>query len=316
MVRNRLIVDTDGGVDDAQALVMLIGNGVVPFAVTTVFGNVGLDEATRNTLAVLATLGVDCPVYEGCHQPLIQPVIDAKNVHGEDGLGGAARPVEIAKASDGHAVDFLRRVLTEAAASGERIDIIMIGPLTNMAMALRLSPDIVHGIGRLVIMGGTLLGRGNVTPAAEFNIYADPEAASIVFSAEIQTVLVPWESCIAHFMTGQETDAAFARAGPSAAREFSSSLCSHLRANARDRGRGDILMFIDPLAAAIIVDPEIVTASIKGSIDTALSAGITRGMTIIDPSGRLGTPENTIVERVDGERLAALYAASVAYVPT
>jgi purine nucleosidase/non-specific riboncleoside hydrolase len=187
-MRNRLILDTDGGVDDAQALILLAGNGVVPHAITTVFGNVGLDAATRNILDILATLGLEVPVYKGTGLPLIQPIIDATYVHGEDGLGGAPRPVSAGLPENLHAVDFLRSAFRQAAADGEKIDLLMIGPLTNLALALRLDPDIVAGIGRLVIMGGTLHGRGNVTPAAEFNVFADPEAAAIVFGTKLDKI--------------------------------------------------------------------------------------------------------------------------------
>ena len=108
MARNLLIFDTDGGVDDAQALVMLIANGVVPDAITTVFGNVGLDLATNNMLATLATLGVGVPLHKGADRPLAQPIIDAKYVHGEDGLGGAPRPARISVPASSDAIGFLR----------------------------------------------------------------------------------------------------------------------------------------------------------------------------------------------------------------
>src|SRR5580704_18794938 len=180
MASNRLILDTDGGVDDAQAL-LLIAAGRAPDVITTVFGNVSLDTATRNVLATLAVAGAAIPVHTGAAQPLAQEWVHAHHVHGEDGLGGAPRPARTADIAGSDAVGFLAATLLAAAATADPVDLLMIGPLTNLALALQRAPGITGGIGRLIIMGGTLYGRGNVTPAAEFNIFSDPEAAVIVF---------------------------------------------------------------------------------------------------------------------------------------
>ncbi|WP_127753624.1 nucleoside hydrolase [Devosia sp. 1566] len=315
MVR-KFILDTDGGVDDAQALLMLIAAGRTPDAITTVFGNVGLDAATRNILAVLAVGGAgDVPVHKGAARPLTQPIIDAKYIHGEDGLGGAPRPTQTAQPASEDAVGFLVSSLRAAAAAGDKIDILMIGPLTNLALALRLAPDIVGGIGQLTIMGATVYGRGNTTPAAEFNIYADPEAAAIVFGAEIETLVAPWEPCVTHYMTGAEVDAMFAALPECFEKQFSLALAHHARQTNIGYGGEDHFRFVDPLAAAAVIEPGIVTKTIEASIDVALAPGITRGMTVVDPSGRLGTPKVTVIEEAKIERLVALYQRSVAYRP-
>ena len=135
----KFIFDSDGGVDDAQALIMLVANGKVPDLITTVFGNVGRDQATTNLLAVCAHLGVDIPVHMGADRPLTQPIIDAKYVHGDDGLGGARRPAQQAQPASDDGVGVLCSTFGDAAAKGERVDILMIGPLTNLALALRLA---------------------------------------------------------------------------------------------------------------------------------------------------------------------------------
>jgi purine nucleosidase len=308
---NRLILDTDGGIDDAQALLLLIGNGRAPDAVTTVFGNVELDAATRNVLATLAVAGVDIPVHAGAAEPIVQDLIHAKHVHGEDGLGGAPRPSKTAEPAGSDAVGFLVDTLNGAAALGERVDLLMIGPLTNLALALRRAPGITGGIGRLTIMGGTVYGRGNVTPAAEFNVFADPEAAAIVFRTEIDTVVVPWEPCLTHFLPGADIDRMFAAVAKGLAREFSWALVHHARKTDIARGHGDRFRFIDPLAAAVVIEPAIVTKSLQASVDVALAPGIARGMMVVDPSGRLGTPPVTLVEEAKIDRLAAFYAASI-----
>jgi purine nucleosidase len=308
---NRLIFDTDGGVDDAQALLMLIANGRAPDAITTVFGNVDLDTATDNVLAILAVAGAAIDVHKGADEPLEQEIIHAREVHGDDGLGGAPRPHTIAESAGSDAAGFLVTELSIAATTGNLIDLLFVGPLTNLAMALQAAPGIVGGIGRLTIMGGTVYGRGNVTPAAEFNIFADPEAAAVVFAADIDTVLVPWEPCVSHYLSGAEVDALFAEVSDDDYKAFSLALATHARRTLAGNGKGDFLRFVDPLAAAVVIEPGIVAKSIRASVDVALAPGITRGMTVVDPSGRLGTPAVTIVEEALLDRLAVLYARSI-----
>ncbi len=311
----KFIFDSDGGVDDAQALILLVANGKVPDLITTVFGNVGRDQATTNLLAVCAHLNVDIPVHLGADRPLTQPIIDAKYVHGDDGLGGARRPAQQALPASNDGVGELRRVFGEAAGKGERVDILMIGPLTNLALALRLEPSIVDGIGTLTIMGGNVYGRGNTTPAAEFNIYADPEAAHVVLTAGIETVVIPWEPCTTHYMEGERVDALFESIPASVLSDFSQALASHARQNGIRRGNPDRFLYVDPLAAAVVLDPTMVTKSVFASSSVELSPGLTRGMTLVDPSGRLGTPKITFVEEVDVAKVDALYARSAAYSP-
>ena len=139
--------------------------------------------------ATLAHAGAAIPVHTGAAQPLAQDWVDAHHVHGEDGLGGAPRPDRTAEVAGSDAVGFLVSTLSAAAATADPVDLLMIGPLTNLALALQRAPGITGGIGRLVIMGGTIHGRGNVTPAAEFNIFSDPEAAAMVFGAAIDKVV-------------------------------------------------------------------------------------------------------------------------------
>ena len=310
------IFDSDGGVDDAQALIMLVANGKTPDIITTVFGNVGRDQATTNLLAVASHLGVDIPTHRGADRPLTQPIIDATYVHGNDGLGGAPRPKAQNSPASDDAIGVLIRTFRDAAKTGDKADILMIGPLTNLALALRLAPDITDGIGTLTIMGGTVYGRGNTTPAAEFNIFADPEAAQIVLTIGLETVVVPWEACVAHYMDGERVDQLFEKTPPSIQRDFSQALVNHYRGVREKLGRPDNMLYVDPLAAAVVLDPSIVTKSVSASSSVELGPGLTRGMTLVDPSGRLNTPKITFVEEVDLAKVDAFYARSVAYVPT
>ncbi|QXT40592.1 nucleoside hydrolase [Gymnodinialimonas ceratoperidinii] len=311
-MQRRLILDTDGGVDDAQALLMLIAAGRTPDVILTVFGNVGLEQATRNILTVLSAAGQgDVPVHLGADRPLIQPYVDATEIHGADGLGGAPRPAEIPEPVSRDGVGLLIEELRQAARAGDKVDLLMIGPLTNLALALRVAPDCVEGIGQLTIMGGSIHGRGNVTPAAEFNIYSDPEAAAIVFAAEIETLLVPWEVCTDHRISGETVDQMLADAPETATKPFSAALVKHARAVSQGYTGKDYFRFVDPLAAACVIDPSLATKTLSASVDVALAPGITRGMTVVDPSGRLGTPKITLLEEADTDRVAAIYEASI-----
>lgn len=307
-----LILDTDGGVDDAQALLMLLAAGLKPDAITTVFGNVGLDGATKNILTVLAVAGADVPVYMGAPGPLIGTAVSAHEIHGSDGLGGAPRPARISQTAGRDGVGYLVGKLRAAAEAGVKVDLMMIGPLTNLALALRQAPDCAAGVGRLVVMGGTIYGRGNITPAAEFNIHADPEAAEIVLTSGLDTLLVPWETCADTRIDADRVETIFARAPDTPLARFSRALSDHARGVIRGFTGKDYFRFVDPLAAAVVIDPEVVTSSVSASVGVALAPGLTRGMTVVDPSGRLASPRVQVVAAADADRVAALYSASVA----
>jgi purine nucleosidase len=180
-MRTTIVLDCDPGIDDALAIAFAHGHpGVELTGMTTVAGNVGLAQTTRNALAVGDFVGAtDVPVTAGCAGPLLRPAIDAREVHGETGLGGAVLPESGRPARDGHGADFIIERI--AAAPGE-ITLVATGPLTNIALAVRKEPRLPEWVREFVIMGGSA-GRGNVTPAAEYNMWADPEAASVVFGA-------------------------------------------------------------------------------------------------------------------------------------
>jgi purine nucleosidase len=177
----KLILDCDPGLDDALALLLAHGDPNIELvAVTTVGGNVGVEKTTRNALELRDYLGFpDVPVAAGAGEPLRGTVKNAEQVHGESGLGNVRLPAATGTTSESHAVDLIIELLR--AAPGE-IHLVATGPLTNIALALRKEPRITEWAASFTIMGGSYT-RGNATPAAEFNIYADPEAASEVFGA-------------------------------------------------------------------------------------------------------------------------------------
>ncbi len=177
----KIILDCDPGIDDALAIAFAHGHpGLELVGITTVAGNVGLAKTTANALAVCEFIGAaGTPVTAGCDRPLVRPAIDAREVHGDSGLGGATLPPPVAGPAPGHAIDYI--VDTVRATPGE-ITLVATGPLTNIALAVRREPRLTDWVRGFVIMGGSA-SRGNVTPAAEYNIWADPEAAAAVFRA-------------------------------------------------------------------------------------------------------------------------------------
>ncbi len=176
-----IILDCDPGIDDALAIAFAHGHPDIDLlGITTVAGNVGLARTTANALAVCEYIGAaGTPVTPGCAGPLLRPALDARQVHGESGLGGAVLPPAAGSPAPGHAIDYITE--TVRAAPGQ-ITLVATGPLTNIALAVKREPRLTDWVREFVIMGGSA-GRGNVTPAAEYNIWADPEAAAAVFRA-------------------------------------------------------------------------------------------------------------------------------------
>lgn len=186
-----VVVDTDPGIDDAVAILLALRSPELDIrGITTVAGNIGGATTTRNAGRILALAGrSDIPVIAGASAPLSRKGLDTVDIHGGDGLGGVAFPEPLAAPRDGDAINWMAELL-DAEPSGS-IDILALGPLTNIARLLCDHPDAARRIGRVVAMGGAIHERGNIGPRSEFNMAADPEAAAIVFAAGVPLVLVP-----------------------------------------------------------------------------------------------------------------------------
>jgi inosine-uridine nucleoside N-ribohydrolase len=273
-----VLIDTDPGVDDALALLLAFGSPELKVeGVTTVVGNVSLEMANLNALKLLEFLGaVDIPVASGAAEPLQRAAVSGIDIHGEKGLGEAALP-EPAMQLDGRSA--VQLILDKAEELGERLTIISIGPLTNIASAIMAKPWIVDEVGGLVIMGGafslTPYGCGNVNSVAEYNIWHDPEAAKIVFDSGVPVKAVGLDV----------TTNPMNRLSPEMFAEIESLETRRARLVA-DLCRGLVRRFEgmslhDPLAVAAVVDPGLVE-TMRFKVDVETASTLTRGMTVVD----------------------------------
>ncbi|PKQ10978.1 MAG: nucleoside hydrolase [Alphaproteobacteria bacterium HGW-Alphaproteobacteria-1] len=191
-VARKIIIDTDPGQDDAVAILMALASGeaLEVLGLTCVAGNVPLGLTARNARRICELAGRrDVPVVAGCDRPMGRALVTAEHVHGEDGLRGVDLPAPTMPLDPRHAVDFLIETLREAAPGS--VTLVALGPLTNLGTAFRRAPDIVARVAEIVLMGGAHRALGNVTPAAEFNIHVDPQAADIVLCAGAPVTIVP-----------------------------------------------------------------------------------------------------------------------------
>ena len=186
----KIIIDTDPGQDDAVAILLALASPELEvLGIVAVAGNVPLALTQVNARKVVELSGCDVPVFAGCDRPLSRDLVTAEHVHGKTGLDGIARPEPSLPLQPVHGVDFIIDTL-RAEASGT-VTLVPIGPLTNIAEAFRRAPDIIGRVQQIVLMGGAYFEVGNITPAAEFNIYVDPEAAAEVFAAGVPLVVMP-----------------------------------------------------------------------------------------------------------------------------
>lgn len=186
----KFIIDTDTASDDAVALVMALRwPDVEVVAITTVAGNVPLEQGTTNALYTAQMCGVDVPVYPGAAKPLVREMTFAEWFHGRDGMGDQFYPAPKRQPESKHGVD----ALIDTIRANPGIELVTLGPLTNIALAVTKAPDIVQNVSRCILMGGSANTVGNVTPAAEYNVWVDPEAARIVFYSGLPIEMVGWE---------------------------------------------------------------------------------------------------------------------------
>lgn len=274
------LIDTDAGSDDAVAILMALRHPDVDVkAITVVAGNVPLAQGVKNTLFFTELCESDAPVHAGANRPLIREFAAADWFHGEDGLGdwGERFAPRHAQAQAAHAVD----AIIETVRQTPGIVIVTLGPLTNLALAIRQAPDIISQVSRCVVMGGGACTNGNVTPAAEYNIWCDPEAAQIVFHSSLPVEMVGWEFSQGAFALSLEDIAWIRRLNTPYADFTIDSNRKGMRGYETQTGEVGISL-PDGVAMSVAIDPALCTAKSRHYVAIECQSELTRGMTVVD----------------------------------
>lgn len=300
----RFLIDTDTAGDDVASLLFgLLWPGVTLEAITVAAGNVHLHEAVRNALYTREIADrTDVPVYAGAGSPLLRPLMTAHYVHGDDGMGNSNFPAPAKAAEQEHAVDAIVALANRYPGD---LEMIAQAPLTNIALAVHKDPSLPEKIARLWIMGGSNNALGNITPAAEFNFYVDPEAAHIVLEAGFETTIVPWDVCLADGVLMRDELQAilsmhtklseFYLAVNSAAWEF-------MRSHA-ETGGVDGIGHPDSLMMAMAIDSSVRVESKRCFVDVEHRGELTSGYSLVDVNGVLGRDPNAeVVTRANHDR--------------
>jgi len=296
----RVILDVDTGIDDALAIALALRHPAVQLeAVITVAGNVSLELTTRNSLRVLDWLGAtSVPVYAGAGRAISGAVREAKHWHGPDGLGGAALPESTRSASTDGVEYLCDRLLSEP---GE-LTLVCTAPLTNLALAVRRDPRVVDAVRELVLMGGPVRPPGNVTPVAEFNIYADSDAAAVVFGQSWPITMVGLD------VTNRVTFTRAHRAALAAMSSAEAVLVHEVTRHLFDVRGVDKIALHDPLAVAVAIQPDLVSV-LQRDVCVETRGTHTLGQTVVDVRGNAPPPrrQTRVCVDVDVERARALF---------
>lgn len=297
----QVIIDTDCGIDDALAILMaLLDPAIEVVAFTCVAGNVGLNHVKRNVGIVLDAVGAKhIPIYAGADRPIFGPLVDAAHVHGGDGLGDAGFPPTARAVEKEHGALALARL----ARAYPGATLVALGPLTNVALALAVEPELPNLYGETIIMGGAVHAKGNASAVAEFNIYADPESAQMVLDRGIDPILLPLEAMYGAPIDWDTWDR-LVDAGP-IGRRFIAPMTAAMRERYRKRDRPGIF-WPDPLTMAVLLDPSC-AQTYRGAIAVDVGHSAARGMTTLDWRTYDPAPPNaTIVDSVDLARFTAM----------
>jgi len=311
MDERRVIIDTDTAGDDTQALVLaLLSDRIDVEGLTIVAGNVDFDHEVENAKYTLQLTDSEAvPVHEGARSPLQKAYTTAEYVHGEGGLGGELFPDTGIQSADQHAVDYI--VGTARENPGE-ITLVCIGPLTNVALACKREPELDELLDEVWVMGGNVNTVGNVTPAAEYNFWVDPDAAKIVVD-ELETTIVDWgvtvEDSLFELDTLERIEAA---ADDSAYADFYATITESVREFNEEALGQDATTQPDSLVTACLIDPDLVEASERYYVDVDEREGMTRGYTLVDEGGVLDEDPNArVIESIDADGFRELFLDAV-----
>ncbi len=313
--RRTVIIDCDPGQDDAIAILFALGekDRLDVRALTAVAGNVPLDLTARNARIVRDWAGrtKSLPVYAGCPRPLMRELITAANVHGKTGLEGVELHEPLAPLAAQHAVAWL--VDTLRAAAPKSVTICALGPLTNLATALTEAPEIRESLREIVLMGGAFFERGNITPAAEFNIYVDPQAAQIVFSSGVPIVVLPRDVAVKAPITPARIEPIRA-IGNRCGGIVADIMAAEVAYNKGRRGIEEAPMY-DPTATGYLIDPTLFKGR-QVNVVVETTGQWTLGETVVDWNGRSGrAPNATWVTEVDADAFYAALRENIAKLP-
>jgi len=305
MERRKIIIDTDPGQDDAAAIMLAFASPdeLDVLGLCAVAGNVPLSYTSRNARIVCELCGrADAAVYEGAGKPTVRPQVTAEHVHGRTGLDGADLPEPVMPVRDIHAVDFIVDTLRSEPAG--TVTLCTLGPLTNVALALQKAPDIGSRVKELVMMGGGFFEGGNITPAAEFNIYVDPEAAKTVFASGMPIVMMPLD--VTHrLLTTRARVGKIAALGTLPAKVLVDWLAFFERFDIEKYG-SDGGPLHDPTVIAYLLKPELFSGR-DCNVEIETRSELTVGMTVVDWWRVSGRKANAKVMRdVDADGFFAL----------
>lgn len=285
-----IVIDTDPGLDDAVALLLAFASPeLVVRAITTVAGNVSVEQTTRNALEICALAGrEDIPVYAGCARPLLRPLETAPMVHGADGLAGVPMPQPHVSARPQHAVDYL----IDAVRAEPGLTLCLLGPMTNLAMALIKAPDIAPLLGPVVAMAGSFFAGGNSAPAVEFNCQVDPHAAHVVLTAGIDVTLFPLDVTHSILTTDERLARVAALPGP-IGRAMHGWLSFYGQFDRKKYGTPGGPLH-DPCVVAWLLRPDLFQGKrVHAAIE--LESRLVPGMTVLDWWGTTGQAPNALV---------------------
>jgi purine nucleosidase len=286
--RRPVLIDTDTASDDAVALIMALRSREVQVeAITVVAGNVPVEQGSRNALYTVELCAAEVPVFAGSDRPLVRELEIADWFHGRDGLGDHGYGPSRRSIETEHAVDTIIRVVKEIPG----IEIVTLGPLTNLAVALSREPALMANVARCVVMGGAPCCEGNVTPAAEFNIWVDPEAARIVLRSGLPVELIGWQLSRGSAVAGTKDIEKLRELGTPVA-DFAIS-CNSVAIEAYRRQTGEIgISLPDPVAMGVLLDPTLCLDSSRHYVEVETESSLTRGMTVVDRLNVAGDPRN------------------------
>ncbi|KAJ7993377.1 hypothetical protein DPEC_G00271780 [Dallia pectoralis] len=319
MALKLLVIDTDTGIDDAQAIMMALATPSVQIlGITCCFGNTHVDNVCQNVLRVLSVCGCpEIPVFRGAKVPLVRPIEGFKDHFGTDGLGDVLEdkdPQWEEKIQRENAASALIRLVAD---NPKQVSLVALGPLTNLALAIRLDPTFVLNLKELFIMGGNMEGKGNMTVCGEFNFVMDPESAYVVLEEYLgPTHIASWEYCCSNHLTWEFFEELMSQDTPAGRfmRTISSKCWAYSKAAVL---KGDVYFgkgFVpyDSYAMAACIDSSVVTESIECPVRVELQGALCRGMMAVDQNNMLKkNHQASVMKTCDQNKFRMLLLASV-----